>query len=146
MLKKVTIEKISRFTKDKNGNPLKGSNGKSYERVLLTVNGKTISGFGSQSNADWQVGEEVTIDITKVDKDGKTYYNFAPVNATSMLLQRVEQLEKKVDSLLQAYPITSEGTKVPDFKETPVQRNEVEAEPPVSAYSEDEINPDEIPF
>lgn len=147
MIKKITIEKISRFTKDKNGQPLKGSSGKPYERVLLTVQGKTISGFGNASNADWHAGEEVQIDITKVEKDGKTYYNFAPVNATSMLLMRVEALERDVEALKKVTPIgtTSAGTPVPTFTE-PTVKHETLEEPPVEAYNENEINADDIPF
>lgn len=128
-IQKVILEKISRYTKDRDGKPLKTSDGRNYERVLLTVKGETISGFGNQSNADWKAGDEVQIDITKVEKNGKTFYNFSPVNVTSLLVNRIEELEKKVANL-ESKLLTSSGDKVPDFSEI----DEVLEEPPLEAF------------
>lgn len=136
-IKKVTLEKVSRFSKDKDGNALKTKDGKSYERVLLTVAGKTISGFGNQSNADWKAGDEVQIDIVSVEKDGKTYYNFNGVNATTMLLERVTALEKRLDKI--ESNLNSDGSRMPDFGE-----NKPTEEPPVEAYKD--IDVENLPF
>lgn len=133
MIKKVTLEKVSRFNKDKTGNPLKTKDGKAYERVLLTVKGQTISGFGAQYNQDWKAGDEVSIDITTVEKEGKTYYNFGQVNVTSQLLQRFEDLEKRVAKL--EGQRNSDGSLMPDFGQ----------EPPVEVYKDEDIQSD-MPF
>ena len=114
MIKKVTLEKVSRFEKDKNGNPFKTKDGKAYTRVLLTVQGKTLSGFGAQWNQDWKAGDEVSIEITEVQKDGKTYYNFGQVTMTAQMLAQINSLTERVKRLEDSL-LTSDGSPMPDF-------------------------------
>lgn len=72
---KYTITNVRRYSKDKDGNPLKTKTGKPYERVNIQVQehgDKWISGFGNSRNKNWQSGEEVEIDV----KENGQYLNF----------------------------------------------------------------------
>jgi hypothetical protein len=73
-MEKLTINKIQRYTTDREGNPLKTSKGKPYERVLIYTDKYegAISGFGNKINQRWNEGDEVEV---LVEKKGK-YLNF----------------------------------------------------------------------
>ena len=139
MIQKLTITNISRFDKDPQGNPLTTAKGP-YTRVRLRAaehGEQWISGFGGAYNSDWKAGDEVTVDITKVEKDGKTYINFSKVNTEALVLDRVNKLEATVEKIRQALqPIylewkkkpatTSDGSPMPDFGELPEEITEAE--------------------
>jgi hypothetical protein len=137
-IQKLTLSQVTRQTTDKNGNPLKTKDGKPYTRVLIKAvqhGDKFLSGFGGEWNKNWQEGDEVSVEVSQIDKDGKTYYNFSRVNIESQLLARVEAIEKAMKDviseikILKSNGLTSAGTKVPDFSEV-----------------DEEINPDDIPL
>ena len=74
-MKTFKITKIYRNTKDKEGNDLITKDGRNYERVAIKTEeygDKYISGFGNNRNKNWQVGDEVEIEI---EQSGE-YLNF----------------------------------------------------------------------
>jgi len=74
MAEKVTISRVTHFTKDKNGNTLKNSKGVPYTRCLIDlVDGRKLSGFGSDETHKWSEGLEVEIEITQSGQ----YLNFS---------------------------------------------------------------------
>lgn len=97
MSEKITY--VKRDDSDREGNALKTKDGRPYTRMTLKVESKGdryISGFGSASNKDWKVGDEVDIIITeaeKTDKEGKPYLNFSqPKAATSNPDERIGKI------------------------------------------------------
>lgn len=78
MAEKITIARISRFKNDKDGNQFVNKQGKPFTKVLIdTTDGRTLSGFASAQNTNWNDGMEVEVDITEREYNGKTYYNFS---------------------------------------------------------------------
>ena len=95
---KVTLARVSHFTKDKENNPLMSKNGKPYTRCLIdTTDGRTLSGFGNQTTSNWNEGMEVSIEISTVEKNGNTYYNFQTPKAGAVDLSEVNT---KLDQIL----------------------------------------------
>lgn len=78
-MQKVTLQRVSHFTKDKEGNDLMGSNGKPYTRCLIDVKeyDQPLSGFGNSQTSSWSEGQEVELEVQEVEKNGNTYYNFS---------------------------------------------------------------------
>lgn len=59
--------------------PKTSASGKDYISVSIKVEEygeQYLSGFGSDINENWQVGDDVDLDITTKEKDGKEYLNF----------------------------------------------------------------------
>lgn len=94
MKEKVKITKITHFTKNRDGGALVTKDGKPYTRCLVnTEDGRTISGFGSQTTNGWQVGDTVELDITQ----NGNYFNFKIPRVNLFEIQaRIEELEKTI--------------------------------------------------
>lgn len=95
---KLTITKIYRSDKDKNGNPLVGKNsGKPYEKVSIKCQeygDKWIGGFGSRDNQSWREGDVVDVEI---ENNGQ-YLNFKHIDPIKNLEERVLALEKRINA------------------------------------------------
>ncbi len=94
----LTITKIYRSDKDKNGNPLKNKNGNPYERVSIKAvqtGDKWISGFGNEGNKKWTEG--MTINIEVEEKNG--FLNFKNPSKLSNLFKMYKDLEERVAKL-----------------------------------------------
>lgn len=125
MIKKLTISWVGRKTKDKDGKTLMGKNGKPYEKVsikALEYGDEFIGGFGGEWNKDWKEGDQVTLDITESEWNGKKYKNFARVNMTDHLMamfnnlnSRVELLEKERADRIRGYEIPESVKEQPNF-------------------------------
>jgi len=99
---KVKITQIYRSDKDKNGNPLKTTDGRTYERVAIKTaeyGDRWISGFGNKRNKEWKVGDVVDVEINEVVKDGQVYLNFETMNKVDILEERIAELEIEVKAL-----------------------------------------------
>lgn len=98
---KLSITKIYRSWKNKEGNPLKTKDGREYERVAIRCKEhgeKWLSGFGGQWNSNWQIGDEVEVDI---EEDGE-YLNFRKPDPIKKLEERVTQLEDRLEDHISA--------------------------------------------
>lgn len=98
---KLTIIDILRKNIDKDGRPLITKDNRPYERLAIKVSekdyeGKWLSGFSSNWNAEWKIGDVVNINVEKVEKDGNTYFNFSRIDEFEELKLRVEKLENYV--------------------------------------------------
>ena len=114
---KLTLTKVHRSNKDKEGKELIGKNGRPYTRVgikTMQYGEKWLSGFENRQNANWKEGDSVEV---IVEQKGE-YLNFRTVS----LDERVEELEARVSKL--------EGKKPLD-----------EAEP-----LDKELKPEDFPF
>lgn len=125
MIKKLILTDVFRMDKDKKtGEQFKTKDGKPYQRVLIKTaeygNDILISGFGGAWNSDWKAGEEITVDITEVKKDEKTFYNFSKVNMEQRMMEMIKELNTRVRALerkiieQQEYPIRTEDN-TPNF-------------------------------
>lgn len=140
MIQQITITYLKTFDKDKNGNPLKSKDGRPYQKLSIKTvqhGDKYLSGFVSEWNKNWKVGDDVSADV---NQNGE-YLNFSKVNTESVLLEKVNALEAKMIQVVAEIKkinakTTSAGTKVPDFSEV-----DQKTEQPV-----DDINPEDIPF
>lgn len=126
---KTTLTQVKRYTKDKDGHPLKTRDGKPYERLNVQVESygeKWISGFGNSRNKNWQAGDEVEIEVT----ENGQYLNFSmpkPVvmggmsEADKEILQQLAAGQtlilaqlKKIEGLLS---IPQDDAPMPDFEQ-----------------------------
>lgn len=100
---KIKLARVSHFNKDKEGNPLTSKKtGKPYTRCLIdTVDGRTMSGFGSDVTSNWNEGMEVTIETEEVESNGRTFWNFKTPKQGSVDLSEVHQKLDRIISLLE---------------------------------------------
>lgn len=136
------ITKIYRNTKDKNNNPLKTKDGRPYERVAIQVDsdehgGKYISGFGNARNKNWQVGEEININVVQ---NGQ-YLNFEMPTETQEFREEIMNLFFQLEKRLVMLEMNME------IKRT-AQREAQLVEEIENSQEEGEIepDPDKIPF
>jgi len=105
-MQKITLTRVYRNDKDKNGVPLISKTGKPYTKVgLQTVEhgDAWLSGFENSSNKDWKEGDVVEVIVTQQQgRDGKVYLNFETPRAEDVLGRRVSQLEVQVMQLINA--------------------------------------------
>lgn len=100
-MEKITLTKVFRTDKDKQGNPLKSSKGVPYTRLNVKSQehgDKYISGFGNKENANWKEGDTVEVII----KQNGEYLNFEMPKATGdigELTEKVKKLQSQVTSL-----------------------------------------------
>ena len=94
----IKITQISRFTNDKQGNPLQTKDGRPYTRVNLKTDkygDKWLSGFGNQTNADWKQGDEVEIIV----KQNGEYLNFDTPKKEDNLLKEINSMAFAIHGL-----------------------------------------------
>ena len=120
---KIRVERITHFQKDKNDQPLIGKTGKPYERCILQTEKGSLSGFGSAATHNLKEGDEIELEITSKDYNGKTYLNFKlpdqRVTKFDLLAleTRIEALERKVfptDETFDDMPDDMSGTRGPE--------------------------------
>ena len=91
---KLTITKIHRSNKDKEGKELIGKNGRPYTRVgikTMQYGEKWLSGFENRQNANWKEGDSVEV---IVEQKGE-YLNFRTISID----ERVDELEKRMNNV-----------------------------------------------
>lgn len=150
MIQKVTLTKVFRSDKDKQGKPLMSKAGKPYSKCAIKTlehGDKWLSGFGGAWNQNWQEGDEVQIDV---EQKGE-YLNFSKVDEIANSLARIKAIEDYLRNVVK--PIldknfTSDGKPVPTFNQiSPVKVNTpVTQGVPTQNIPDDEIDPEEIPF
>lgn len=105
MIKTVIISDIRDYDKDKNGNLYVAKNRdgttRNYVRRMIKVDGteNVLSGFKSKNNENWKSGDEVSISIEKVEKDGKTYWNFSDVKLEDRMMEMITSLQRRVSAI-----------------------------------------------
>jgi len=96
---KVTLTKIYRTTKNKEGQPLIGKNGKGYERLGIKTQehgDQWLSGFGGSWNQYWQEGEQVDINVVEVQGKDKVFLNFEKIDETKLTQDKLTELENRI--------------------------------------------------
>lgn len=124
----VTLTRVFRSWKDKEGNDLVSKSGRKYEKVLIKCQeygDRWVSGFGSKSNQNWKEGDTVNI---VVEEKGE-YLNFKTVETNetsdnSKVMFMLELIDKKLEAI--------------NKKISPTEKD--------ATPDSDDINPDEIPF
>jgi len=98
----LTITKVYRTSKNKDGQPLINKKGQPYERLAIQCSEygeKWLSGFSASWNTSWVEGDTVEVEVTESGQ----YLNISrpdPMFALGALSLRVAALELKVSSLL----------------------------------------------
>lgn len=119
-MKTITLTKIFRTNKAKDGTLLTNKNGKNYERLGIKCQeyGETwLSGFGAQWNQNWQEGDKVNVEIKEVQSNGNTYINFDKVDENKLLEERIVKLEEAVFGKKQMTPVSDNIPISPDIQE-----------------------------
>jgi len=101
-MEKITLTQVS--IKDKTS-----SAGKPYKAMGLKCKeyGENwLSGFANKGNENWKAGMEVAVEVTKTEKDGKTYINFKS-NPSAGGTAPSSSLEV-MDALKQIYAVVTE--------------------------------------
>lgn len=131
MQETLTFVKRTERTSAKTGKPFTSLSIKTKEH-----GDQFLSGFGNKDNAHWSEGQQVEIEVTEVEKDGKKYLNFVTpkkgevssellkqvFDNTEMILNRLVGLKIDIETIKAAqhpkkdYPV-NDG-KVP-FEEEP---------------------------
>lgn len=95
-MEKITITKITRTerTSARTNKPFTSLGLKAQE-----YGDQWLSGFGNKDNAGWKEGDQVEIEIKKVEKDGKTYLNFETPKAADKTDEKLEQVLNKIVGL-----------------------------------------------
>ena len=97
-MQKITLTKIYRSDKDKNGNLLKTKDGRPYERISVKCSEfgeKWLSGFSNRTNFNWKEGDAVMVEI---EEKGE-YLNFKTLSLLDLLEIRIDGLEEQVKKL-----------------------------------------------
>ncbi len=92
MIKKLTLTKVYRSTKNKDGQELLTKDGRPYEKLGIKTKeygDKWLSGFGNQFNKNWREGNVVEVDV---EQKGE-YLNFKGLIPIDLLAARVAKLE-----------------------------------------------------
>lgn len=94
---KVTLTKVYRTTKSKDGKPLTTKQGKAYERVSIKTQehgDKWLSGFGASWNEGWNEGDTINVNVEQAGQ----YLNFSKVDPMEDIEARLARLETAVFS------------------------------------------------
>jgi len=97
-MEKITLTKVYRSDKDKQGKPFMTKDGRPYTRLAIQsqeYGSQWLSGFGNKMNFNWKEGDVVEVDIEKVEKDGKTYLNFSTPN----IWDEIRAIKQRLDAL-----------------------------------------------
>ena len=114
---KLTIEKLTRATTDKEGNPLVNKFGKPYGKTSVYANGKWYGCFTADFNHQWNIGDTIEVEVQETKSGDKTYYNIiAPkagrpdvlpnellddlIKYEDETLKKINYLVKKIDELM----------------------------------------------
>ncbi len=99
----LTLTRVYRNDKDKEGNPLvfkSGvSKGKTYTKLgiqCVEYGDVWLSGFDAQWNANWKEGDKVEAEVEKTTSNGKEYLNLRRIDPLVALEKRVKALEEIV--------------------------------------------------
>lgn len=103
------ITHIYRNDKDKDGKLFIASSGfnagKPFTKISVKIEHAEyvdtyINGFGSYITDKWNVGDEITIDITKKPYNGKDYFNFRTIRPVDPQVEaRFVKIEKRLTDL-----------------------------------------------
>ena len=99
----ITITKIHRADKDKEGKAYVTKDGRPYTRLGLQTkeHGTSwLSGFDNYTTKNWKEGDTVDVEVTKVSsKDGKEYLNFKMVSENDKLWKMCAYLQQQINDL-----------------------------------------------
>lgn len=127
---KVTLEKVSIFSTDRNNNPLVNVKGEAYKKASIMVNGEWYGMYlggkfpnDERTIAAWQVGQ--IVDVILYEEKG--YKNFKLPGKLDGLEERVARIEQHLGlgAMPQQVPVTnntvnaSAGTNEQDLSEIP---------------------------
>ena|SRR3990167_6470447 len=92
---KLTLNQLTRFDKDKEGNPLKTRDGRPYTRLLIRAKeygDKPISGFDSIQTQGWREGDTVEVEV---EQKGE-YLNFKLPNKQDLIGKQLEEINGRL--------------------------------------------------
>jgi hypothetical protein len=92
------LTKVTRYTTDKAGQPLKTKDGRPYTRVNIQTQEhgqKWLSGFGSNTNVNWKEGDKVELIV----KENGEYLNFSEPKKTDLVDEKLEQILNKLTTI-----------------------------------------------
>ena len=90
-MKNLTLTSITRYDKDKEGNPLKTKDGRNYTRLVIKCKeygDKMLSGFDSIQTQSWREGDTVECEV---EQKGE-YLNFKLPNKQDLVSKQLEQI------------------------------------------------------
>lgn len=94
----IKLTSVTRYDKDKDGNPLKTKDGRPYTRLVIGAEGyeKKLSGFDGLQTKDWAAGSEVDVEI---EQKGE-YLNFKVPNKQDLVGKAIEELNGRTMKIL----------------------------------------------
>lgn len=119
---KVTIKRIYRSDKDKNGKPFLTRDGRPYSRIAIWTQEhgeQPLIGFGNRRNAMWREGDQVELEIEHVVKDGKEYLNFKELDRLAQLESRLLKVEAWIKAEIAKRKVDPAPNYPPDLDEWP---------------------------
>jgi hypothetical protein len=95
----VTITRITKFDKDRNGIPLSTKTGKRYTSLRFQCNeygSRWVSGFENHDNKDWKEGDTVDVNI----EEKGDYLNFSMPKKENRNIVANPELTRKLDEII----------------------------------------------
>lgn len=125
---KIKIDKVLRYTRNKQGEPYKTKEGKPFTRVAINSGEKwfTAFDFGAGWTDGWQDGDEIEVEVEEKEYKGETQYNI-----------------KKPDTKRQAYNMSQD---MKSLQERVKKLEEVVFPKKKKKKENEDIDPDDLPF
>jgi len=130
---KVTLTKIYKTNKDKEGNELKSKKGFPYTRMSIKTEehgDKWVSGFENKDNKDWKEGDTVEVEL----KENGEYLNFETPKAEEVAYHQMTDILNSLATI---------KLKVNDLWDKEFAKKELTRE---DYEAEGDPYPDDIPF
>lgn len=152
-MEKITLNKVARYTTDKNGQPLKTRDGRPYTSLRIKSNehgDKWLSGFDNPQTQNWKEGDTVEVEVTQKGE----YLNFsvpkpqdkaiAEITGLKMTVSKHEFKIAELEICIEALAYKA-GLKVKDLRALAEESRRGFAYP-VNDMPEPDFDPDNSPF
>lgn len=108
-MKKITLTKVFRSDKDKNGNLLKTKDGRGYTKIAIKAQeygDKWLSGFDNKITCNWKEGDVVEVDV---EQKGE-YLNFKTVSEFQKLWLAIKEINTNLAEIRASNGMAAFGT------------------------------------
>ena len=103
MIENITLKKLYKSDKDKNGTPFKTKDGRPYTRLSIKCKeygDAWLSGFMNRENGDWVEGQIVEVDINrKAGTDGREFINFKNLSFEDKVWKELQRQAGEIHNL-----------------------------------------------
>lgn len=110
-----------KLTYIKKGDAKQSASGKTYTPLTIKLEeygNEFINGFSNFTTDKWQVGDNVELEITEKEYNGKMYKNFKTTRS-GVSSQALEEINKKLDDIKSTLNVILSYVQVSEIEKTP---------------------------